>query len=133
MLAQRQVQFDVQVGDAPLPVLGDKARLQQVFSNLLHNALHATPAGGSVQVAAKRDAQLAVVLVRDTGIGIAPERLPEMFSLVADDGPGGSAHGGVGLALVQSIVSRHGGTVHVRSEGQGRGAEFEVRLPCPTR
>lgn len=133
VLAQRKVHFDVRAGDAPLPVLGDKARMQQVFSNLLHNALHATPAGGAVHVAVRRDSQLAVIVVRDTGVGIAPERLPDMFSLVAEDGQGGSAHNGVGLALVQSIVIRHGGTVHVRSDGHGRGAEFEVRLPCTTR
>ena len=130
VLAQRQVQFAVHVADAPLPVLGDQARLQQVFSNLLHNATHATPPGGTVDVVASRDAHHAVIRVRDTGTGIAPELLPEIFSLFVKDGPGGSAHAGIGLALVQSIVTRHGGSVQVRSEGIGLGAEFEVRLPC---
>jgi signal transduction histidine kinase len=132
VLAQRQVQLLLHVADAALPVLGDPARLQQVFSNLLHNAAHATQAGGTVDVVASRDTHHVVIRVRDTGTGIAPERLPEIFSLFVKDGPGGSAHAGVGLALVHSIVTRHGGNVQVRSEGVGRGAEFEVRLPCVT-
>ena len=130
MLAERQVRFVVNVADVPLPVLGDPARLQQVFSNLLRNAAQATPAGGTVDVRAERDAREAVIRVRDTGIGIGSDRLPEMFSLFVQDGPADSAHLGVGLALVQSIVTRHGGRVQARSDGPGQGAEFEVRLPC---
>ena len=131
VLAERQVAFAVRVPTAPLRVLGDQARLQQVFSNLLHNAAQATPAGGTVNLEACQDAQQAVIHVRDTGAGIAPDLLPEIFSLFVQDGPAGSAHTGVGLALVQSIVTRHGGTVRVKSNGPGCGAEFEVRLPCP--
>ncbi|WP_162271418.1 sensor histidine kinase [Luteitalea pratensis] len=130
MLAERRVRFLVSVAEAPLPVLGDPARLQQVFSNLLRNAAQATPAGGTVDMRAERDAHEAVIRVRDTGVGIRPERLPEMFSLFVQDGPADSAHLGVGLALVQSIVTRHGGKVQARSDGPGQGAEFEVRLPC---
>jgi signal transduction histidine kinase len=130
LLAARQVRFVVDVADMPLPVLGDPGRLQQVFSNLLRNAAQATPAGGTVGVRAERDAREAIIRVRDTGVGIGPDRLPEMFSLFVQDGPADSAHLGVGLALVQSIVARHGGRVEARSDGPGHGAEFEVRLPC---
>ena len=130
MLAERKVRFVVRSADVPLLVLGDPARLQQVFSNLLRNAAQATPAGGVVDVQAERDTREAVIRVRDTGVGIGPDRLPEMFSLFVQDGPADSAHLGVGLALVQSIVARHGGRVQARSDGPGQGAEFEVRLPC---
>jgi PAS domain S-box-containing protein len=106
----------------------DAARLQQVFSNLLTNAVKFTPAQGRIEVAVEQLGGYARVTVRDTGKGISPDVLPhvfEMFTQATPDAPGL----GIGLAVVRVLVERHGGTVEVHSEGAGRGSEFVVMLP----
>jgi CheY-like chemotaxis protein/anti-sigma regulatory factor (Ser/Thr protein kinase) len=118
---------------SPLWVQGDAARLQQVVSNLLSNAVKYTPDGGQLFVGAWVEAGQAVVSVRDNGIGIEPELLPNVFELFEqgrrslDRSQGGL---GVGLTLVQRLVQLHHGSVEVSSGGQGQGAQFRVRLPC---
>jgi signal transduction histidine kinase len=122
---------------APLPLDGDATRLEQVFSNLLRNAVKFTDAGGTIEVAARRrqgegDAHEAVVRVRDDGLGIPAHLLPRVFDLFAQGEQGldrPEAGLGIGLTLVRSLVEMHGGRVEARSEGPGRGAELEVRLP----
>ncbi|HEY2031815.1 MAG TPA: ATP-binding protein [Myxococcales bacterium] len=110
---------------------GDAVRLSQVIGNLLTNAARYTPDGGHVRLSAARDGDEVVVRVRDDGIGIAADFLPRIFDLFAqgprsiDRSEGGL---GLGLALVQNLVALHGGTVSAKSEGLGRGSEFEVRL-----
>jgi signal transduction histidine kinase len=121
----------------PLPnVAGDAARLQQVAWNLLSNAVKFTPGGGRVALRADvRDGQVRVV-VDDTGRGIAPEFLPEVFDRFSQaDSSASRLHGGLGLglAIVRHVVELHGGTVGVESEGIGRGARFTVRLPVRSR
>jgi len=116
----------------PLIVEGDSVRLEQVVSNLLGNALRYTPPGGHVQVSTRQSESCATLSVRDNGVGIEPELGARIFDLFVQATPnldrskGGL---GLGLALVKSLVERHGGTVSVHSEGRNLGATFEVRIP----
>ena len=115
---------------APVRVMGDALRLQQVFWNLLVNAIKFTPAGGRVSVTtAIEDGEVAVT-VTDTGRGIDPAFLPVVFERFRQ-APEGRARGGLGLglAIARQIVEAHGGTIHAASEGPDRGASFVVRLP----
>ena len=118
--------------DDELALDADPARLAQVFANLIGNALKFTPAGGRIDVSARREGQRAVVSVRDDGIGIAAEHLRSIFGMFSqvdaslDRSQGGL---GIGLNLVRRLVDLHGGTIEVRSEGLHRGSEFLVSLP----
>ena len=112
---------------------GDPARLQQIIWNLLSNAAKFTPAGGTITVRVTRDATHVVIEVSDTGIGIAPDMLPRVFDRFWQaDGSTTRVHGGLGLglALVRHLVELHGGEVSARSDGEGRGSRFTVRLPA---
>jgi signal transduction histidine kinase len=113
----------------PLRVVGDPARLAQVVGNLLANAACYTPGGGDIRLTAEREGGQAVVRVRDTGVGIAADRLPRVFELFT---PGGRPEGGrgTGLAVVKALAEMHGGSVEARSDGPGQGSEFVVRLPA---
>jgi hypothetical protein len=113
-------------------VEGDDARLVQVFANLLNNAAKYTGPGGHFAVAVQRVENRGVVEVRDDGVGIPAELLPEMFELFVQghQGVARSAGGlGIGLALVRSLVDLLGGSVEARSPGLGMGSTFVVRLP----
>lgn len=113
-------------------LLADVGRLEQVFVNLLGNASKYTEEGGELALSLERCDGGAVVRVRDSGIGIAPDALPHIFDLFTQCDPTAprSRSGlGVGLALVRTIVELHGGTVTAGSDGLGRGSEFTVRLP----
>ncbi|MCA1612160.1 MAG: response regulator, partial [Acidobacteria bacterium] len=111
---------------------GDTTRLEQLFTNLLTNAIKYTPAGGRVDVTVTAEDEIGCVRVRDTGVGIAPEALPTIFDLFTqaprtlDRSQGGL---GIGLTLVRNLASLHGGSVEAKSEGLGRGSEFLVKLP----
>ena len=118
--------------DEPLPVDGDAVRLAQVFANLLNNAAKYTDDGGRIELAARRDGDSALVTVRDSGIGIAPEQLPRLFEMFSQIDRGAArAQGGlgIGLSLVQRLVQMHGGSVQAASDGLGHGSKFMVRLP----
>ncbi|HEX4493790.1 MAG TPA: ATP-binding protein [Acidimicrobiia bacterium] len=130
---RHELTLDVEPG---LIVDGDEARLAQVISNLVTNAAKYTERCGRVSIVAKRDGDDAVVLVRDNGMGIAPDLLATLFDRFVqskrtlDRSEGGL---GLGLSIVRSLVTLHGGTVAARSSGIGRGSELEVRLPvCDT-
>lgn len=113
-------------------VVGDETRLTRIFSNLLNNAVKYTPPGGRIDVDLRHDGAQAVFTVSDSGVGLSAQSLNtvfNMFSQVVDHGDGLSAGLGVGLSLVQSLVELHRGSVSVRSEGEGLGCVFEVRLP----
>jgi signal transduction histidine kinase len=118
----------------PLPmVFADRIRMTQVLENLLSNACKYTDAGGRIGVELEQAAAEVVIRVRDTGIGIAPAQLGHVFELFTQiDTAMDRAQGGlgIGLALVRSLVLLHGGTVTAHSEGLGKGACFEVRLPA---
>jgi signal transduction histidine kinase/ActR/RegA family two-component response regulator len=116
----------------PVPVNGDPARLEQVVANLLNNAVKYTPEGKPIYLTVERMATEAILSVRDSGIGIAPDTLPHVFKLFTQaDGAVPLARGGLGLglALVRALVERHGGVVTAASAGIGHGSTFTVRLP----
>jgi CheY-like chemotaxis protein/two-component sensor histidine kinase len=111
----------------------DPARLSQVVSNLLTNAAKYTPPGGRINVTAYLADTELVVCVSDTGIGISAEMLPRIFEMFmqVDKALGRATDGlGIGLTLARRIVEMHGGAIAATSGGQGRGAEFTIRLPA---
>jgi light-regulated signal transduction histidine kinase (bacteriophytochrome) len=114
------------------PVLGDPARLRQIVNNLFTNAMKFTPKGGTITVVLCRRESDVELVVKDTGKGIAPEFLPHIFEAFRqqDDGMNRRSHGlGLGLAIVRKLVELHGGRVTGHSDGEGKGAVFEVRIP----
>jgi signal transduction histidine kinase/CheY-like chemotaxis protein len=114
------------------PVTGDPNRLQQVVWNLLSNAIKFTPKGGRVQVVVERSNSHVELSVSDTGKGIAADYLPHVFERFsqADASPKRGYTGlGLGLAIVKSLAELHGGSVRVKSGGEGKGTTFIVSLP----
>lgn len=114
------------------PVSGDPNRLQQVFWNILSNAIKFTPKGGRIQVFLERVNSHIEISVIDTGEGIDPDFLPYVFDRFQQgDGSTTRRHGGLGLglAIVKQLVSLHGGTVWAKSGGIGKGATFIVHFP----
>lgn len=113
-------------------VIGDPSRLAQALGNLLNNAAKYTPPGGHVALALSEAGGEAVISVADDGMGIPPEMLGRVFDLFAqvdrtlDRSQGGL---GIGLSLVRSLMTLHGGSVSVHSDGPDRGSRFTVRLP----
>jgi PAS domain S-box-containing protein len=132
LIAARKHRLEVALPEEMLWVEGDPTRLAQVISNLLNNAAKYTPEGGHIRLSVGRDGDEAVIRVKDSGEGIAPEMLPRVFDLFSqasqsiDRSEGGL---GIGLTLVKRLVEMHGGTVEARSDGLGHGSEFVVRLP----
>ena len=135
LLEQRNHALAVQVPRRGLLVDADITRLSQVVSNLLTNAAKYTPSGGSITIRGEAIEDEVLLHVRDTGIGITPDVLPHIFDLFVqerqaiDRAQGGL---GIGLTIVRNLVERHGGSVQARSDGQGRGSEFTIRLPKAT-
>jgi CheY-like chemotaxis protein len=132
LITQQGHHLEVQLPEAPVWLLADPARLSQVLMNLLTNAAKYTPAGGRISVRAGVEGDQAVLRVRDSGIGLAPEHLAsvfEMFSQVAPALERSQGGLGIGLALVRGLVALHGGRVEAYSEGPGKGSEFTVKLP----
>lgn len=118
---------------APLSIDADADRLQQIFWNLLTNAVKFTPKGGAIVASAERLGSEVRVRVSDTGEGIAEAMLAHVFEPFRQaDGSTTRRHGGLGLglSLVHQITLAHGGSVEVSSEGLGKGATFLVRLPA---
>jgi PAS domain S-box-containing protein len=116
----------------PIHLDGDAARLAQVFANLLNNSAKYTSPGGKIEVKTERRGEEAVVTVKDNGAGIPPDRLDsvfEMFNQVQGSLERSQGGLGIGLTLVRRLVQMHGGTVQADSAGEGKGAEFVVRLP----
>jgi signal transduction histidine kinase len=127
--------LDLHVDLEPAIVAGDPARLQQVVTNLLTNAVQFTPRDGKLILRLRVEGTDAVVTVRDNGVGIDPSFLPHVFDQFRQgEGVLSRKHGGLGLglAVVRQLVDLHGGSVTVASAGTGRGATFTVRLPLET-
>ena len=117
---------------AELCVNGDFHRLMQILANLLGNAARYTPAGGRISITAAREEFDAVIRVRDNGMGIEPDMLQRIFDMFVRAGSSAlrSSNGlGIGLALSRRLAELHGGTLEARSEGEGKGSEFVLRLP----
>lgn len=111
---------------------GDPDRIEQIFRNLLSNAVRHTPAGGAITVRAQPSGGDIEVAVTDTGAGIDPAHLPHVFDRFyrADQSRARATGGaGLGLAIVRQLVTAHGGSITAESEGPGKGARFTVTLP----
>ena len=125
-------ELSIELPDRPVFLHGDATRLAQILSNLLNNAAKYTDRGGQVTLSARVEDKTLVVDVTDTGIGLAPEMLDqvfEMFVQVDSTLERTNAGLGVGLSLARRLVELHGGTITAASEGIGRGSRFTVRLP----
>jgi heavy metal sensor kinase len=131
LATERNIEISVQI-DQPVTIVGDEARLIQVVLNLLDNAIRYTNPGGQIQITVEQTEKAARLLVRDTGIGIAPEHLPHIFERFYRADPvrrqTGSSSSGLGLSIVEWIVRMHGGSVEVESQ-VGQGSCFTVTLP----
>ena len=122
----------VNMSAEPMPIAGDAVRLTQVFANLLNNASKYTDHRGQIWLSASTTGGWAEISVRDNGIGILPSQLSTVFDMFMQvDRTQRRSQGGlgIGLTLVRSLVSMHGGTVEARSQGIDMGSEFVVKLP----
>jgi len=132
LIDQAGHELTVTVPDEPIFVDGDATRLSQVVSNLLTNSAKYTHRGGHVRLTVRRDGEAVAVSVADDGIGIPPTMLDKVFVMFTqvdralEKTTGGL---GIGLSLVEGLVEMHGGTIEAKSEGEGKGSEFIVRLP----
>jgi nitrogen-specific signal transduction histidine kinase/CheY-like chemotaxis protein len=129
--ADARLDRQIDVCTEPAWVDGDAARIEQVLTNILTNAVKYTPPGGRIRVALRADGADAVLSVEDSGFGISPSLLPFIFDMyVQADQTVDRARGGlgIGLALVRRLVELHGGTVEASSDGEGHGSRFTVRL-----
>ncbi|MHB1561222.1 MAG: sensor histidine kinase [Isosphaeraceae bacterium] len=131
-LGARSIRVETTPGEVP-PVVCHPAKINQVFYNVLHNAMQATAPGGSIEVRTRAEGNHAeagtvVVEVEDHGVGIAPEHLPHLFEPFFTTRPVGSGTG-LGLSVAYGILRDHGGTIEVEST-LGRGSVFRIRIPA---
>jgi PAS domain S-box-containing protein len=130
----KEIRVEYRAEHEPIVVLGDSARLLQVVSNLLNNAVKFTHARGHVKVSLTTRGGFAELRVEDDGQGIDPAFLPRLFDPFRQANSSGtrSSRGlGLGLAISRNLIQAHAGSIDVHSEGLGRGASFTVRLPLP--
>ncbi len=133
-ISHKGQELSVEVTGDDLVVSGDATRLAQIFSNLLQNASKFTERGGHIALRAQRSGSDVEVSVRDSGDGIAPEMLENIYDMFAQGDrslerrQGGL---GIGLTIVRRLVELHRGSVVAHSDGPGTGSEFTVRLPIP--
>jgi signal transduction histidine kinase len=123
-----QIKFESKVRKAPVMVEGDRERIFEVISNLLSNAIKFTEEGEVVVVLDEKDGQ-AIVSVRDTGSGIAPEIYPNLFTKFTTKSEKGT---GLGLFIAKNIIEAHGGKIWAENNSDGRGAMFTFILPTLT-
>ena len=124
---------ELELPGEPLDVEGDPARLTQMVSNLLNNACKFTLPGGEIRITAGREGPMAVMAIRDTGVGLAPEAMAQIFDLFYQVGRNLERQEqglGIGLTLAGRLAQFHGGTLTAASEGLGKGSEFTLRLPA---
>ncbi len=131
-LKTKQHSLDVQYLSESVTVFGDKARLSQIFSNIIHNAAKYTNDNGQINISIKKEGTMVVVRVSDNGMGIPEDRLKDVFNMFTQI----EAHSthtkgglGIGLTLVSKLVALHHGSVSVNSQGPGKGSTFTVKLP----
>ena len=128
--AFKRVRLSATLPAEPMPMWGDGARVQQITTNLIANALKFTPSGGRVSVVLSVHDDGARLDIEDTGEGIVPEDLPVIFEAFRQGSQSSRRGGlGIGLDLVKRLTELHGGTVEAFSEGTGRGARFRIILP----
>jgi signal transduction histidine kinase len=132
LIVRSRHRLELSVPAESLWLEGDPVRLAQILSNLLNNAAKYTPEGGVITLAARREGSSVVISVRDNGRGIAKEALSRIFAMferVVHADTRGQGGLGIGLTLSRRLAEMHGGTIKARSDGEGRGSEFVVRLP----
>jgi len=132
VIAERQHRLTVTGKFSDVQLIADAARLSQVLANLLTNAAKYTPAGGRIDVHASVCAEGVTITVKDSGVGIEADVLPNLFELFRRVDPGGETSSGglgIGLALARRLVEMHGGRLNASSAGRDRGSEFTVWLP----
>lgn len=128
--ALKRVRLRIDLPAGPMLMWGDGARVQQIATNLISNAVKFTPAGGSIVVRLIDGEAEWIIEVEDSGEGIDPEELPIIFQVFRQAGRGGRRGGlGIGLDLVKRLTELHGGAVEAFSDGLGYGARFQVRFP----
>jgi signal transduction histidine kinase len=130
--------LDLTLPDAPIWLDTDPTRGVQVISNVLHNAVKFTDAGGRIAIGARVEdgGSMLALTITDSGMGISADMLPRVFDLFTQDRAAGSrSHTGlgIGLALARRLIEMHGGTIEARSDGAGRGSTFIIRLPSRSR
>lgn len=133
LIEERHQNLQVLLPPASIEFVADPDRLHQVLVNLITNANKFTPDGESIWVKGTTEGEEVVVRIEDTGVGIPHTMLASIFDLFTQVEPQVSHGGlGIGLSLVRNLVTLHGGSVQVRSDGVGKGSEFTVRLPLNT-
>lgn len=128
----RTIQFELRSDSESIPLFGDSNRLQQVFTNLISNAIKFTPEGGNVTIEIKTGPDSVAIQVTDSGHGIDPGALPNIFRQFSQgdvDQAKINAGLGLGLSIVKILVAKHGGFVQAESDGMGKGSRFTVTLP----
>lgn len=126
------LELKMDMASEPIWVMGDEVRLTQVFDNILSNAIKFTQPSGTIIISGQQDGQEAVVRVRDTGVGIKPKHLSDIFESFQQgrqDVARTSGGLGLGLSLVKGLLVLHKGSIEAHSEGPGTGSEFLIRLP----
>jgi signal transduction histidine kinase/CheY-like chemotaxis protein len=130
----QQLKISVDLPERPMFVFADATRIVQVLVNLLSNSIKFTPAEGTIEVRLAQEDETVVLSVRDRGVGISADLLPQLFKMFLqgeESSQGVNTGLGVGLALAKILVEMHDGTIEAHSAGVGKGAEFVVRLPLP--
>ncbi len=133
--AARHIKIDFAVPTEEVVLHADYARVVQIVANIVSNAVKFTPVEGYISVRALVEAGVLKIYIRDTGIGLEPEAIERIFAMFEQSRPpsGQIASGlGIGLSLSRQFAEMHGGSVHVTSEGLGKGSEFIVTLPVVT-
>ena len=131
-IAAAKHRLDMDLAAQPLYIAGDALRLAQVLANLLNNAARYTPDGGRISISTRAEGGWAVLKIRDTGRGIAPDWMERIFDMFVHGQPAIERVGGglgIGLAVSRRIAELHGGTLAAYSEGENKGSEFELRIP----
>jgi signal transduction histidine kinase/CheY-like chemotaxis protein len=133
LIDQRRHQLTITLPDGPIYVDADSTRLTQVIVNLLTNAAKYTEPGGRIEIALRREGSQGVLSIKDTGMGIPPSQLANIFEpfMQLDTSLERKRGGlGLGLTLVRRLLELHGGTITANSAGLDQGSEFVIRLPC---
>ena len=131
-LQGKMIRLDTVLPPAPVHLYGDYARIIQIVANILLNAVKFTPAEGTIRFEARVENDNVVFCIRDTGIGLSEHAHESIFELFAQEKPasGPVTSGlGIGLNLSKTFTEMHGGSIHVHSDGLGKGSEFTVRMP----
>jgi signal transduction histidine kinase len=131
LAASRNIELSINLSPAPLVVMGEPVRIQQIAWNLLSNAIKFTEPGGNVTVTTEHDRCEACLTVEDTGVGIPSDFLPHVFDRFRQaDGSTSRRHGGLGLglAIADALAKLHGGRLQAKSDGVGHGSSFTFRI-----